>query len=51
MKTFLRKAKLSSIAMGIGWAACNLVAWLIGSVFAIFYPPTIISAAWTLGRV
>lgn len=49
MKTFLRKAKLSSMAMGIGWAACNLVAWLIGAIYALISPPTIMSAASTFG--
>jgi hypothetical protein len=33
--------------MGIGWAACNLVAWLIGAIYALFFPPTTVSAAST----
>jgi hypothetical protein len=49
VKTFLRKAKLSSIAMCIGWAACNLTVWSISALYAIFTPPTFIETAWLLG--
>lgn len=35
--------------MGIGWAACNLVAWIVGGVFAWLSSTNVIAAAWTFG--
>jgi hypothetical protein len=49
----LRKAKLSSIAMGIGWVACNLTLWIVCAIYAAFTSAFrsahIVSAAWVLG--
>lgn len=52
MKTFLRKMKLSFLAMLCGWIACN-IAWWVGAVLAAkaVMPPDIkgivFIAAWT----
>lgn len=35
--------------MGIGWAACNLAAWLIGALYALFSAPPIMSAVSIYG--
>lgn len=52
MKTFLRKLKLSFLAMLCGWIACN-IAWWVGAVLAgrVVMPPPMngieFIAAWT----
>jgi hypothetical protein len=49
VKTFRHKAKLSSIAMAIGWAACNVTAWIVSGFYAAFTSTTMLTALWTLG--
>lgn len=35
--------------MGIGWVACNLTAWIVSALYAIFTPPSFMETAWLLG--
>lgn len=36
MKTFLRKVKLSFLAMLCGWAACNIAMWIVAAGYELF---------------
>jgi len=36
MKTFLRKVKLSFLAMLCGWVACNIELWILAGYYELF---------------